>query len=692
MRRFSFALILVLGFTFTASAQTLWTSKDYSAPTGTLLRADFNNDGAPDLLVLSNNSTVLLNDRHGAFSGPIATGITSTHTVLLDFDSDGTTDIANCHAVYDNTTFTSADTLETWHGNGDGTFLLRDSIPLGTSGCSQLATADLNNDGHPDLVVTSSIADWNAYPNVYTNKLSVYFGNGSGFGAPVVTTGIKMTDDMSDDCGFQGNIATGDFDADGHVDLLVPTTCDVSDYTYGTLELFHGDGTGHFTHKYVIYGANNYSLKTDDINQDGRLDASAMSFGSGPHASSWSAFSGYVNNGDGTFTEKGVIGESNYAQDFDNTVDAGVFGDFNGDGIKDAIASYSDGADCCNPPTPRLAFFQGNGDGTYSAPGIIEPNEGVSIVSADFDRDGRMDFAMSKANGVLTVYLNRTSAAPACAAPASLRAVSLCPTSTSSGAHVVANTNDNRIIKAMKIYVDGASTFTTPDDVINKVLSLSAGSHKITAKAWDDLGSFSSSTTITVGSGGGGGACTSAVNRTVIVCSPASGSTVSSPVHIVAGVNDSATVTAVKIYVDGVVAYTTTSKQIDTSIAMSNGSHHITVKAWDASGSFAGSSTFTVGTTTSTCTASSTPGSITICSPAAGQTVSSPVHITAAINDSNASYSGAKAYVDGTAVASTSTRNIDTSVSLAAGLHKLTVKYWEGTTVKSTMSESFTVQ
>jgi hypothetical protein len=38
----------------------------------------------------------------------------------------------------------------------------------------------------------------------------------------------------------------------------------------------------------------------------------------------------------------------------------------------------------------------------------------------------------------------------------------------------------------------------TPNDTINKKLTLPAGSHRITVRAWDGQGSFSSAMTVTV--------------------------------------------------------------------------------------------------------------------------------------------------------------------------------------------------
>jgi len=79
-----------------------------------------------------------------------------------------------------------------------------------------------------------------------------------------------------------------------------------------------------------------------------------------------------------------------------------------------------------------------------------------------------------------------------------------------------------------------------------------------------------------------GGSCTlSSVNPSVTICQPGDNATVSTPVHIVAGTTDSHTVVAIKIYVDGVVQFSTTSNSLDTSLPMAAGVHRITVKAWD---------------------------------------------------------------------------------------------------------------
>ncbi len=70
----------------------------------------------------------------------------------------------------------------------------------------------------------------------------------------------------------------------------------------------------------------------------------------------------------------------------------------------------------------------------------------------------------------------------------------------------------------------------------------------------------------------------------VTVSSPTSGSTVSSPVHVVASASSSVPITAMKIYVDNNVAYSTSASKLDTYLTMSAGSHSVVVQSWDSNG------------------------------------------------------------------------------------------------------------
>ncbi|HEV7521625.1 MAG TPA: hypothetical protein VGP89_11055 [Candidatus Angelobacter sp.] len=70
----------------------------------------------------------------------------------------------------------------------------------------------------------------------------------------------------------------------------------------------------------------------------------------------------------------------------------------------------------------------------------------------------------------------------------------------------------------------------------------------------------------------------------VTVSSPAAGSTSGSPVHFVASATSANPVTAMRIYVDNVSVFLNSASSLNTSVAMSAGTHSVVVQAWDSTG------------------------------------------------------------------------------------------------------------
>ena len=93
---------------------------------------------------------------------------------------------------------------------------------------------------------------------------------------------------------------------------------------------------------------------------------------------------------------------------------------------------------------------------------------------------------------------------------------------------------------------------------------------------------------------------------TVIITSPSNGSSVST-LHVTASASSTRAISTMKIYLDGSTVYSASGSNIDTTVAASAGSHRITVKAWDSSGSF--NSTVNATVTSSSSGSSSGSGS-----------------------------------------------------------------------------------
>jgi phosphatidylinositol-3-phosphatase len=131
-------------------------------------------------------------------------------------------------------------------------------------------------------------------------------------------------------------------------------------------------------------------------------------------------------------------------------------------------------------------------------------------------------------------------------------------------------------ISAMRIYVDNASMFTVSSASLNTSLALPSGTHNVTIVAWDSTGkAYTKAESVTVSG------ATAAAGVTII--SPANGTTVSSPVQFVASAraNSGHTITAVRIYVDNVSAYTVGASTLNTSLSLASGTHYVVIQAWD---------------------------------------------------------------------------------------------------------------
>ena len=85
--------------------------------------------------------------------------------------------------------------------------------------------------------------------------------------------------------------------------------------------------------------------------------------------------------------------------------------------------------------------------------------------------------------------------------------------------------------------------------------------------------------------------CTATVDKTVKICSPASGATVTSPVTFSAGARDTAhPVTAMIMYIDSVKKAQSANASLSAILSLPAGKHAIVIRAWDSTGFFFSSS------------------------------------------------------------------------------------------------------
>ena len=230
-----------------------------------LLLRDFNNDGLLDMVINAPDEFIVisyLGDGNGNFPGPPAEVEDVPHPAAGmdagDFNSDGNLDVA----VSGPSTPGSGvdDQVSIMLGDGAGGFSVS-AFSLNDKPAS-VKVGDLNNDGILDLVVAGAPPK-----NTTGNFIATYLGDGTGSFA------LKQNTNLGDG-NLKGEIAIGDFNEDGKLDVAFPQTgSQIQHEPSTTVLIFFGDGTGNLAAGPVLtVGQEPHTAIATDVNNDGHLD------------------------------------------------------------------------------------------------------------------------------------------------------------------------------------------------------------------------------------------------------------------------------------------------------------------------------------------------------------------------------------------------------------------------------------
>ena len=257
---------------------------------------------------------------------------------VFDVNGDGIPDILNAGIG-----------VQTFLGNGDGSFQTGVTVRYSSYTFSSLACGDLNHDGKVDLVMGAQ-----RQPD-FTEGITVLLSNGDGtfrdpvfYPAPISVLGI-------------GQVVLTDATGDGNLDVI---TMIESSSLQGTI-FFRGQGDGTLGSSVVSYvnGVGYPQFAVADFNKDGKMDIAVPATGGAAIL---------MGDGTGAFTLGAIVPVSGYV----------AAGDVNGDGIPDLAVSS----------LPNVSIALSNGDGTFQTPYAIPvPTSNDLLLIADVNHDGIPD-------------------------------------------------------------------------------------------------------------------------------------------------------------------------------------------------------------------------------------------------------------------------------------------------------------
>lgn len=421
IRSFSpFVGLSVLCFLLAASSsastpiQPVFLTTPTYAGSGSVIIADVNGDGIPDLISGENRVGLLLGNGDGSFQTAkyYSAGGSVFDLAVADLNHDGKPDIIVGVTIPPCTEDgCSGAAINVLFGNGDGTFQQPVTIPGAPA--DNFVVGDVNGDGIPDLVFYDVVllgngdGTFRSVPSAYSlggmlgdvngdGKLdivglsynentgqfdvTVSLGNGDGtFQAPIFNPLPPGDISFNQTLIFGNPMALGDLNGDGKLDVVLGMQDYTSNCQSGCVSVLLGNGDGTFQPQ-VEYPSG-YSLPESvaigEVTGDGKLDIIVGSF------------SGFVavlpGNGNGTFQPPFL-----YNSGGNNGVEAIAIADLNGDGIADVSAANVYGTN-----GNGLAVLLASGTGSLRAAPVLippsSPNFFGSLTVANLTNNGPAD-------------------------------------------------------------------------------------------------------------------------------------------------------------------------------------------------------------------------------------------------------------------------------------------------------------
>ncbi|MGA1840144.1 MAG: FG-GAP repeat domain-containing protein [bacterium] len=315
-----------------------------------IISGDFYKDGneMADLAVANSGSesvSIMINNGDGTFGNIINYSVGDSPKCIIsdDLDEDGYLDLAVANSDSD------SNNVSILINNGDGTFLVQ-ANNLAWSRADSIFSADINKDGYADLAIVNSSSDY----------LSIFLNDKDG-------TFSYDADYVYEIGGTPESAISDDFDNDGYRDDLA-----IVNSGSNTLAILIGNGKESIFSEILFYldllGEDPKSIVSDYFNDDPNVDLAIANSGSNDVTI-------LTGDGNGSFTQHDLIDNVGY---FPVSI---ISARFNNDIFRDlAVANRDDN---------QLKIIFGNEEGIFDrnfyacATGDVP----IWIISDNFDND-----------------------------------------------------------------------------------------------------------------------------------------------------------------------------------------------------------------------------------------------------------------------------------------------------------------
>jgi len=337
---------------------------------GSIAIADVNRDGKPDIIVANMEDetvTVLLGDGRGRFApapgSPFACGPAPNDIAVADMNGDGNPDlvIANTGTPY----------ITILLGNGKGGFAPAPHSPFATESYPHVhgvAAADFMGNGKPAVVTDS----WGH------NEILLIPGDGQGnliLPGKLFHTGKRP---------YQ-RLRSADFNGDGKPDVVT------TDLDQNAVTILLGDGNGGFREAAGSpfgAGASPWSVAIGDVNGDGKLDLAVIPYDRDVADPRDLGVTVLLGDGRGGFTK---MRGSPFSLAGCRGPDRVAVGDVNGDGAADIVVTCAQNA--------RMMVYEGTREGTFRVATVAVKTGWSGLAVGHLRGDGKQEIVIS--NGEL---------------------------------------------------------------------------------------------------------------------------------------------------------------------------------------------------------------------------------------------------------------------------------------------------